>query len=186
METTTVKAPTTTIWALDPTHSELAFKVRHMMIANVKGEFRKFDVSITTMGDDFTKSGVDVTIDANSILTHQEQRDAHLKSGDFFDVEKHPTLTFKSTSLHKVHEDEFKLNGILTIKGISKEVELAVEFGGIKKDPYGNEKAGFALEGKINRADFGLTWNAALETGGVLVSDEVKISAEVQLIKQAS
>ena len=185
METTTVKAPAKTIWALDPTHSELAFKVRHMMISNVKGEFGKFDASITTVGDDFSKSEIDVTIDASSVSTHQEQRDGHLRSGDFFDAEKYPTLTFKSSSLKKVHEDEFKLKGILTIKGVSKEVELGVEFGGVRKDPYGKEKAGFTVEGKINRTDFGLTWNAALETGGVLVSEEVKISAEVQFVKQA-
>lgn len=185
METTTVKTPTKTKWTLDPTHSELAFKVRHMMITNVKGEFRKFDASILTDGTDFTKSSIDVTIDAASIFTNEDKRDGHLKSADFFDVENYPTLTFKGTSFKKVGEDEYKLAGALTIKGVSKEVELNVEFGGINKDPWGNEKAGFSLEGKINRKDFGLNWNAALETGGVLVSEEVKISAEVQFVKQA-
>jgi polyisoprenoid-binding protein YceI len=185
METTTVKTATKTKWALDPTHSELAFKVRHMMITNVKGEFRKFDVSIETDGADFTKSSIDATIDAASIFTNEDQRDGHLKSADFFDVENYPTLTFKGTSFKKVGEDAYKLTGILTIKEVSKEVELDVEFGGINKDPWGNEKAGFSVEGKINRKDFGLNWNAALETGGVLVSEEVKISAEVQFVKQA-
>jgi polyisoprenoid-binding protein YceI len=184
METTTVKTSTRTKWALDPTHSELVFKVRHMMITNVKGEFRKFDAGISADGDDFAKSSIDVTIDAASIFTNEDQRDGHLKSADFFDVENHPTLTLKGTSFRKVGEDEYKLTGILTIKAVSKEVELDVEFGGINKDPWGNEKAGFSLEGKINRKDFGLNWNAALETGGVLVSDEVKISAEVQFVKQ--
>jgi len=185
METTTVKTPTKTKWTLDPTHSELVFKVRHMMITNVKGEFRKFSASIESDGADFTKSSIDVAIDAASIFTNEDQRDAHLKSADFFDVENHPTLTFNGSSFKKVGEDEYKLTGELTIKGVSKEVELDVEFGGINKDPWGNEKAGFSVEGKINRKDFGLNWNAALETGGVLVSEEVKISAEVQFVKQA-
>lgn len=185
METTTVKTSTKTKWTLDPTHSELAFKVRHMMITNVKGEFRKFDARIESNGADFTKSSIDVTIDAASIFTNEDQRDGHLKSADFFDVENYPALAFKGTSFKKVGEDEYKLTGILTIKDVSKEVELDVEFGGINKDPWGNEKAGFSLEGKINRKDFGLNWNAALETGGVLVSDEVKIAAEVQFVNQA-
>jgi len=185
METTTVKTSTKTKWMLDPTHSELAFKVRHMMITNVKGEFRKFDASIESDGAEFTKSSIDVTIDAASIFTNEDKRDGHLKSTDFFDVENYPTLSFQGKSFKKEDEDEYKLTGILTIKGVSKEVELDVEFGGINKDPWGKEKAGFSVEGKINRKDFGLNWNAALETGGVLVSEEVKISAEVQFVKQA-
>lgn len=185
METTAVNTSTKTKWSLDPTHSELVFKVRHMMITNVKGEFRKFDASIVSDGADFTKSSIDVTIDATSIFTNEDNRDGHLKSADFFDVENYPTLTFQGKSFKRVEDEEYKLTGILTIKGVSKEVELDVEFGGINKDPWGNEKAGFSLEGKINRKDFGLNWNAALETGGVLVSEEVKISAEVQFVKQA-
>ena len=183
METTTLKPSTKTKWALDPTHSELGFKVRHMMITNVKGEFRKFDGSLLTEGSDFTKSSIDVTIDASSIFTNEDKRDDHLKSGDFFDVENYPTLLFQGKSFKKLYDDEYKLKGVLTIKGVSKEIELDVEFGGINKDPWGNEKAGFSVEGKINRKDFGLNWNAALETGGVLVSEEVKISAEVQFVK---
>lgn len=186
METTTAKTPTKTKWTLDPTHSELVFKVRHMMITNVKGEFRKFDGSILTDGADFGKSSsIDLTIDASSIYTNEESRDGHLKSADFFDAEKFPTLSFEGTSLRKVDDHEYELRGLLTIKGVTKEVKLDVEFGGINKDPWGNEKAGFSLTGKINRKDFGLNWNAALETGGVLVSDEVKISAEVQFVKHA-
>jgi len=183
METTTLKPSTKTKWALDPTHSELAFKVRHMMITNVKGEFRKFDGSLLTEGSDFTKSSIDVTIDASSIFTNEDKRDGHLKSGDFFDVENYPTLLFQGKSFKKLYDDEYKLKGVLTIKGVSKEIELDVEFGGINKDPWGNEKAGFSVDGKINRKDFGLNWNAALETGGVLVSEEVKISAEVQFVR---
>lgn len=185
METTTVNTLTNAKWTLDPTHSELSFKVRHMMITNVKGEFRKFDASIEANGQDFTKSSIDVTIDATSISTNEDKRDDHLKSADFFDVENYPTLSFHGKSFKKVDNDEYKLTGILTIKAVSKEVELDVEFGGINKDPWGNQKAGFSLEGKINRKDFDLNWNTALETGGVLVSEEVKISAEVQFVKQA-
>ncbi len=185
METTAVKTSTKTKWALDAAHSELSFKVRHMMITNVKGEFRNFDASTESVGEDFTKSSIDVTLDAASIFTNDDKRDGHLKSADFFDVENYPTLTFKGSSFKKVGEDEYKLTGTLTIKEVSKEIELDVEFGGINKDPWGNEKAGFSLQGKINRKDFGLNWNTALETGGVLVSDEVKISAEAQFVKQA-
>jgi len=181
---TVVKTATQTKWALDPTHSELVFKVKHLMITNVKGEFRKFNASIA--GEDFTKAPIEVVIDATSIFTNEDQRDGHLKSADFFDVEKFPTLNFKSVSFKKVDGSVYELKGLLTIKGATKEVILDVDFGGINKDPWGNEKAGFSIEGKINRKDFGLNWNAALETGGVLVSDEVKINAEVQFVKQAS
>lgn len=174
-----------TKWVLDPTHSEILFKVKHLMITNVKGEFRKFGAEVLTDGNDFTTASVNVTIDAGSVFTNNEDRDNHLKSADFFDSENFKELSFKATSLKKVDDDEYKLNGLLTIKGVTNEVSLNVEFGGINKDPWGNEKAGFSIEGKINRKDWGLNWNAALETGGVLVSEEVKISAEVQFVKQA-
>ena len=176
-------AKTTTKWVLDPTHSELTFKVRHMMITNVKGEFKNFSVVVD--GDDILKSSLNVSIDGSSINTNNNDRDNHLKSADFFDVENHKELLFKSTSFKQKDDDEFELKGILTIKGNSKEVALEVDFGGIKKDPWGNEKAGFSVEGKINRKDWGLNWNAALETGGVLVSEEVKIFGELQFVKQS-
>lgn len=179
METTT----TATKWVLDPSHSELLFKVKHLMITNVKGEFTKFTAEVD--GSDFEKAPIHVRIDANSINTNEANRDNHLRSADFFDVENFKELTFESTSFKKAEDENYVLKGILTIKGISKEVTLDVEFGGINKDPWGNEKAGFSLNGKINRKDWGLNWNAALETGGVLVSDEVKISAEIQFTKQA-
>ena len=172
-----------TKWVLDPTHSEISFKVKHLMITNVKGEFRKFEAGIE--GDDFTKSKIRATIDAASIFTNEENRDAHLKSADFFDVEEFKEITFEGTSFTKTDDENYKLKGNLTIKGISKEVLMDVEFGGINKDPWGNEKAGFSVNAKINRKDWGLNWNAALETGGVLVSDEVRLSAEVQFVKQA-
>lgn len=173
----------TTKWVLDPTHSELTFKVKHMMITNVKGEFKNF--SVETEGEDILKSNLNVTIDATSINTNNTDRDNHLKSADFFDAENNKELNFKNTSFSKRENDEYELKGILTIKGISKEITLDVEFGGINKDPWGNEKAGFSINGKINRKDFGINWNAALETGGVLVSEEVKINAEIQFVKQA-
>lgn len=170
---------------MDPTHSELLFKVKHLMITNVKGEFRKFNVEATTQGEDFSTSQITVSIDATSVFTNNDDRDNHLMSADFFEVEKYGELTFASTSLKKTGDDEFKLAGLLTIRGVSKVTVLDVEFGGINKDPWGNEKAGFSLNGKISRKEWGLNWNAALETGGVLVSDEVKLSAEIQMVKQA-
>lgn len=176
METTAAK------WALDPTHSELTFKVKHMMISNVKGEFKDFSIELD--GDDILKSSFEVVVNASSINTSNEQRDDHLKSSDFFAIDDYKELSFKSKSLTPKQGDEYKLKGILTIKGISKEIELDVEFGGVNKDPWRNEKAGFSIEGKINRKDWGLNWNTALETGGVLVSEEVKIFAEIQFVKQ--
>lgn len=170
-----------TIWNLDSTHSELTFKVKHLMISNVKGEFTKFNATIE--GDTFENSKITATVDAASVFTNNADRDGHLKSADFFEVETYPSLKFESTSITKEDEGEYTLIGELTIKGTTKTVELDVEFGGYMKDPYGNQKAGFSIEGKINRKDFGLNWNAALETGGVLVSDDVKITAEVQFAK---
>ncbi len=174
-----------TVWVSDPSHSELLFRVKHLMITNVKGEFRKFNAEIHSEGNDFSRASVNVSIDASSVFTNSDDRDNHLRSADFFDAENHKELTFKSTKMEKVSEDEFKLTGLLTIKGVAKEVTLDVEFGGVNTDPWGVEKAGFSLEGKINRKDWGLNWNAALETGGVLVADEVRLSAEVQFTKQA-
>lgn len=187
MQSTVIaKTPTTkTKWTIDPTHSEITFRVKHLMITNVKGEFRKFDAEINTAGADFTTAAIRATIDASSIFTNEPNRDNHLKSADFFDVEIYPELTFEGTSLKKTGGNMYQLSGNLSIKGISKPVTLDVEFGGINKDPWGNEKAGFSLSGTINRKDWGLNWNAALEAGGVLVSDEVKLSAEVQFVKQA-
>ena len=180
----TPAAGTTTKWVIDPTHSEITFRVKHLMITNVKGEFRKFTAEIA--GEDFTKASIKATIDAGSIFTNEDKRDEHLRSADFFDAESYPELTFEGKSLTKKSDEDYVLAGILTIKGVSKEVAFDVEFGGIMKDPWGNEKAGFSLSGKINRKDWGLNWNAALETGGVLVSEEVRINAEVQFVKQSA
>lgn len=176
----------TTTWALDPTHSELLFRVRHLMIASVKGEFRKFNVTLQVNVDDFSGASVNASVDIDSIDTNNADRDGHLKSPDFFDMASHPAMTFNSTSVTKSSDTDYVLHGDLTIKGVTKSVAVQVEFGGMNKDPWGNEKAGYSFSTTINRNDFGLTWNAALETGGVLVSEEVKISGELQFVKQAS
>lgn len=171
-------------WALDPAHSEITFKVKHLMITNVTGTFASFSASAETEGDDFSAAKISFSADVASISTNNEQRDGHLKSGDFFDAEKYPSLTFASTSFDKVDDENYKLSGDLTVKGVTKSVTLDVEFGGITKDPWGQTKAGFTLKGAINRSDFGLEWNAALETGGVLVSEKVTLNAEIQVTKQ--
>ncbi|OMP29878.1 MULTISPECIES: YceI family protein [Mangrovimonas] len=171
----------TTKWVIDPTHSDIGFKVKHLMISYVKGTFTNYEASIE--GEDFSSSPLEVSIEAASISTHNPERDAHLKSADFFDVEQYKFITFKSTSFTKV-DDAYELEGLLTIKDVTKTVSLYVEYGGTNKDPWGNEKLAFEITGKINRKDFGLNWNAALETGGVLVGEDVKIMVEVQFVKQ--
>ena len=171
-------------WALDPTHSELQFKIKHLMISTVSGQFNEFKATVETNGDDFTKAKVHFEATVDSISTNNEQRDAHLKNGDFFDAEKYPAITFESEKMEKIGDDEYKLHGTLSMRGVSKKIILNAEFGGITKDPWGNQKAGFTLTGKINRKDWGLNWNAVLESGGLLVSDEVKISGEIQFIKK--
>ena len=169
-------------WVIDPVHSEIEFKIRHLMITNVKGSFKEFDASIYTTGNDFLTAEVDCWINAASVDTGNDDRDTHVKSAEFFDVDQFPQITFKADTYEKVDGDgSFEVWGKLTIKGIAKKIKLDVEFGGVMADPWGNEKAGFTINGKINRKDWGLTYNAALETGGVLISDEVKISAEIQL-----
>ena len=166
-----------TKWNLDTAHSEITFKVRHMMISNVKGAFNTFTAEVEAEDDTFKNAKVSATIQTDSIDTNNADRDTHLKSADFFNAEQNPTITFESTAL----ADE--ITGNLTINGVTKPVELEVEFGGINVDPWGNTKAGFTFEGKIKRSDFGLNWNAALETGGVLVSNDVKIAGELQFVK---
>jgi len=175
-----------TTWVIDPSHSEIAFKVKHLMISNVKGHFGEFSGQLVSDGNDFSTSEINFQINPASISTGAADRDGHLKSPDFFDVENYKEITFTAGKLSKVSEDEYALSGNLTIKGISKPVKLEVEFGGLMTDPWGNQKAGFSLNGKVNRKDFGLTWNAALEAGGVLVGDEIRISSEVQLLKQSA
>ena len=174
----------TTKWSIDTAHSEIGFKVKHMMFTNVSGNFEKFDASIETEGDDFTTAKFDFSGEIDSINTGNADRDNHLRSVDFFDAEQFPTLTFKSTSFEKIDEGEYKLTGDLTLHGVTKPVKLDVEFGGLAKDPWGNTKTGLSATGKINRKDWGLNWNSALETGGVLVGEEVKLNIELQFIQQ--
>jgi polyisoprenoid-binding protein YceI len=174
----------TTKWVLDPAHSELQFKVKHLMITTVTGSFNEFSAALTTDADDFEHSAVTFKAGVDSIDTGNKDRDGHLKSGDFFNAEEFPSVSFESTSFKKDGSD-YKLSGNLTIKDVTKPVTLDVEFGGTAQDPWGNTKAGFSLSGKINRTDFGLTYNAALETGGVMVSEEVKILGELQFVKEA-
>ena len=170
-------------WAIDPVHSEISFQLRHLMIAHVKGSFKKFDANIYTSGKDFSTAQIDVWIDASSINTGDAKRDEHVKSADFLDVQNHKQITFTSSSIGQSEADgHHELWGELTIAGVTKNIKLDVHLGGIINDPWGNEKAGFTITGKINRSDWGLTWNSPMENGGLIVSDEVTISCEVELI----
>lgn len=173
-----------THWALDPAHSEIQFKIKHMMISTITGEFTKFDASLETEDDDFTQSKATFTADVDSINTKNEQRDGHLKSPDFFDAPGNPQITFEGEKLEKKDGEDYQLSGNLTIKGISKPVVLQVVHSGVITDPYGNQRTGFEVSGKINRKDFGLTWHQLTEAGGLVVSDEVRLSANVEFVKQ--
>lgn len=173
-----------TKWIIDPAHTEIAFKVKHLMITNVQGTFNEYGASIYTTGNDFMTAEVDFWINPDSVDTNNSDREKHLKGPDFFDVENFKEINFTANTYEKVDNDgSYELYGDLTIKGITKRIKLDLEFGGVMKDPWGNEKAGFTINGKINRKDWNLNWNAALEAGGVLVSDEVRISCELQLLK---
>jgi len=168
---------------LDKAHSELEFKVKHMMISSVKGLFEDFDIELNADSENLSAAQVKVSIRTSSINTKNEQRDQHLKSEDFFNVAQHPEITFESTSIQEKSENDFVVSGNLTIKGITKPITFDVECGGAGKDPWGNTKVGYSISGKLNRDDFGLTWNAALETGGMMVSNEVKFNGEFQFVK---
>lgn len=175
---------TKTKWLLDPMHSELQFKIKHLMISNVSGAFKNFSAEVETEDEDFSTAKINLAAQMDSISTNNEQRDAHLRNSDFFEVEKYPELKFKSTKVEKVDSDTFMLHGELTMKGVTKTVKLDVEFNGATKDPWGGERAGFVITGKINRADWGINFNSVLETGGVMLSEEVRISSEIELVKQ--
>ncbi|MEI7726282.1 MAG: YceI family protein [Bacteroidota bacterium] len=163
-------------------HSEIGFKVKHLMIAHVKGGFKKFDASIYTTGNDFTTAEIDLWIDPSSITTNNAQRDEHLKSSDFFDVHHHKQITFTSSTIGEPdHEGNHELWGELTMIGVAKIIKLNLQFGGIVHDPWGNEKAGFTVTGKITRNDWGLVWNTPMETAGLMVSEEVTILCEIEL-----
>ena len=173
-----------TKWSLDPTHSQVTFKVKHLMISTVTGQFKKFSLFGETENDDFnTAKKIEFTADIDSIDTNNEQRDAHLKSADFFNAEQHSQILF-SGKKYEADGEEGTLSGDLTIAGITNPVKLNIEFGGVIVDPFGQTKAGFTITGKISRKDFGITYGSTLETGGVLLGDEIKITAEIQLIKK--
>lgn len=173
-------------WSLDPTHSEVTFKIKHLMISTVTGNFNQFNLAVETENDNFeTAKEIRFSADINSINTNNEQRDAHLKSADFFNAEKYSQILFSGTK-YVANGDEGKLYGDLTIAGITKPVTLNVEFGGIAVDPYGQTKAGFTVSGKISRKEFGITYGAVTETGGVLLADEIKINSEIQLVEKVN
>ncbi|WP_258832428.1 YceI family protein [Peribacillus frigoritolerans] len=176
---------TNTKWIVDPTHSAIEFSVKHMMIAKVKGSFNKFEASILANPSDLTTAEIDFTVDVASIDTRNTDRDNHLRSADFFDVEKNPTLTFKSTKIVKTDEDEYDVTGNVTLNGVTQEETFSITFEGQGKDPWGNEKAGFSGKGKVKRSDYGLTYNAALETGGVLIGDQITLTIEIEAAKEA-
>jgi len=173
-----------TKWSLDPTHSEVSFKIKHLMISTVTGQFKKIALEGETETDDFNSAKkIEFTADIDSIDTNNEQRDGHLKSADFFNAEVNPQILF-SGKKYEVNGEEGTLTGDLTIAGVTQPVTLNVEFGGIVVDSYGQTKAGFTVTGKISRKDFGLTYNSGTETGGLLLGDDIKINAEIQLVKQ--
>ncbi len=173
-------------WSLDPSHSEVTFKIKHLMISTVTGNFNRFNLEVETENDDFeTAKEIKFSADINSINTNNEQRDAHLKSADFFNAELHPQILFSGTK-YATNGDEGKLYGNLTIAGITKPITLNVEFGGIAVDAYGQTKAGFTVSGKISRKEFGITYGAVTETGGVLLADEIKINSEIQLVEKVN
>lgn len=171
-------------WTIDPSHSEVTFKVRHLMISTVKGSFGQYEATVEgDESNDFADAKVSFSADVASISTGNEQRDGHLKSPDFFAAEEHPKLTFVSTGIEKVGDKKYKLSGDLTIRATTKPIVLDVEYTGSAGDFYGNTKAGFDIKGKINRLDYGLSWNAVTEAGGIVVSDEVKLEIDAQMTK---
>ncbi len=171
-------------WKINSAHSQVTFSIRHMMISNVYGRFEKFTGVVEFDEVDPTRSTVDVQIDASTISTREPQRDGHLKSPDFLNVEKYPVIAFKSKRVEMINSDHGRVTGDLTIRDIPREVVLDVEFSGTAKSPYGTTSAGFSASAKINRKDWDLTWNVALETGGVLVGDEIKVNIDLEIVRQ--
>jgi polyisoprenoid-binding protein YceI len=172
-------------WAVDASHSSIDFSIRHMMIAKVKGTFHTFEAKVEADPTDLTTADVHFSVSLSSVDTRNKDRDGHLQSADFFDVENNPTMEFQSTKIVKTGDGEYELTGDLNLHGVTRAETFSVTFEGTGKDPWGNEKVGFSATGSIKRSDFGLTYNAALETGGVLIADEVKISLEIEALQQA-
>ncbi len=179
METKTI-----TKWSIDPTHSEIIFKAKHLVISSVSGRFNEFDGGAETEGDDFENAHAEFSAKINSISTGNPDRDNHLKSDDFFNAEKYPEIKFKSTSIKKISDEQYEMKGDLTIRDVTKPIALEVLYGGIVDDPYGNTKAGFEISGKVNRKEYGLKWNAVTEAGSVVVGDIIKIDLNVQVVKE--
>lgn len=183
---TSATATGTEVWVLDPAHSQADFSVRHMMIATVRGRFRKMDGRLIGSPDRPEEASVELSIDVNSIDTAEPQRDQHLRSADFFDAEHHPTLQFRSRRIQPVGEGKYKVVGDLTMRGVTREVTVDVTFEGRVKDPWGNERVGFSAETRLNRKDWGLNWNALLEAGGVVVGDEVRVSVQTEFVRKSA
>ncbi|ESU23253.1 hypothetical protein FEDK69T_14070 [Flavobacterium enshiense DK69] len=174
----------TTKWIIDPIHSEVTFRVKHMMFTNLSGRFSSFDVNIITEDDDFSKAVIEFYVDAGSVDTRSPDRDNHLKSADFFNVEKYPKITFKVSSFTKVDNENYELAGDLTIRDVTKFVKLPAQFSGLMTDPWGTTKVGINIFGEVDRNDWGLKWNSPLDNGGFLLSDIVKFDIEIQLVRQ--
>ncbi|MCF0056017.1 YceI family protein [Dyadobacter sp. CY356] len=174
-----------TTWVVDKLHSEVQFKVKHLVISTVTGAFTSFSGQATTENDQLEDAKIEFSIDVNSVYTSQEGRDEHLKGADFFDAETYPQITFVSTSFKKAKGDVYKLIGNLTMKGVTNEVELEAEYGGTEKDQYGNTKIGFEVTGTVNRKDFGVSFNSLTETGGLALGENIKVIANIQIAKQA-
>ncbi|MFD2573106.1 YceI family protein [Spirosoma soli] len=179
------QATTATTWVIDPLHSEVQFKVKHLMVSTVTGLFSQYEGQLEMVGDDFEDAKITFSADVNSISTGNEQRDGHLKSADFFDTEQFPKLTFTSSDMKKTGDDTYQLSGDLTLHGVTKPVTLKAEYGGQMQDFYGQTKAGFEVTGVIKRKEFGLTWDGVTEAGGVVVSDDVRLVMNIQVTKQA-
>jgi polyisoprenoid-binding protein YceI len=178
-----ISAKAQSTWSVDKSHSKVQFSITHLMISETVGQFKIFDGKVTTTNDDFQGAKIEFTIDVNSINTDDENRDKHLKSPDFFDTEKYPTMTFKSITFNKVDGKNYKMIGELTMKGVTKKVEFDVVYNGTVKDPWGNTKAGFKLKGTINRVDFGLAYNSKLEAGGMMLGEIVNVSCDIEIAK---
>lgn len=173
-----------TTWNLDTAHSDVTFKVKHLVISTVTGKFKTFSAAVTTEGEDFNKANISFELETASVDTGMEMRDAHLRGEEFFNSDAFPKIVFKSTAIRQIDGSEHEIDGNITIRDVTKPITLKADFGGIAKDPYGQIKAGFEVEGKLKRHDFGLSWNALTEAGGAVVSDEVKFQANIQYVKQ--
>jgi len=173
-----------TTWVLDPTHSELGFKIRHLMITNVSGSFTNFEAKATMEDGDLSTASVTLKAAMDSINTNNHQRDAHLRNADFFETEKYPNLEFQSTRFEKLNNEEYKVYGNLTMKGVTAPIALNLEYSGVTKDPWGNERAGFIVTGIVKRSQWNIQFNATMETGGVVLGEDVKLHAEIQMVKE--